>query len=122
MILQEFKKRIDLFFALVISRTGSLPNVNKVAVAARDFIEGRYGQIQAQLEMLFEQGRFDEGVNLLVALLKQGLKGLKIPYTGPLAWLWNLFGSQAIDPIIDQLGNWLKANRELFKGTIGSSL
>ncbi len=120
MVIMKLKERMVMFFDLIIASTSKSPNLQKVAVEAKAFVLLNLAVLQPALEVLFEQGRYDAAIDLLVSVLKGNLNKLRIPFTGPLGWLWTLLlGSVPIDPLIDQLGVWLKANREMFKGSIG---
>jgi hypothetical protein len=112
MVFAKFKIKIDSLFDRLIARTTNLPAINKVAVEAKKAIDIRLAELQPQLEKLFIKEDFDKGVDFLVLVLKGSLRTLKIPAPGFLGWL--LGKTLPIDPIIDSLGQYMKANRELF--------
>jgi hypothetical protein len=117
MVFKVFQTKLIGFFDKVISHTTMMPNVNKVAVAAKDFVKNKAAEFQPQLEELFAQEKFDQAVDVLVLLLKGNLNHVIIPAGG----FWaRLFGRVLpVDPVVDLLGSWLKNNRVLFKDAAG---
>lgn len=116
MVFKLFQTKLVGFFDKVISNTSRLPNINRVAVAAKEFVVDKAATFQPQLEELFDQGKFDQAVDVLVTLLKGNLNMVKIKAPGLLGFFGRLV---PIDPIIDLLGSWLKNNRTLFKEAAG---
>lgn len=119
MVFTKFKAQFTVVLDRIVSNTARMPLLNKVAVGAKDFTLQRLEAFQPVLEGVFDEAKFNAAIDAFILLLKGNLNHVVIPATG----FWGrLFGRVLpVDPIITQLGEWMKDNRELFKVWAGDS-
>ena len=110
MMIEALKVKVANVFA-TMHRNAKTEITRKVIVGIENLVLSRINSIKGQLEGLFEQSRYDESVDFLVAFSRGNVK-IAVPWY--LRWL-----APSTDKVIDELGVWLKANRELFKEKIG---
>ncbi len=119
MVFAKFKSQFSVVLDRIVSNTTRLPLLNRVAVAAKEYTLQRLEQFQPILEGVFDEAKFNAAVDGFVILLRGNLNHVVIPASG----FWGrLFGRLVpVDPFINQLGEWMKENRELFKVWAGES-
>lgn len=110
MLIQELRKRVAGLFARVEAEYPSyLPGRGTVIRAVRDLLLGALDRVQAQLEGLFVPGGdFDRGVEFVRAYAKGRVR---VP------WYVRLVADP--DRVVDQVCDWLLANRAGFAGGLG---
>ena len=88
--------------------------LQKIILQTKVFLLANLDVVKDQVAYLFDAGKFDEGIDFIVKYSKGNVK-LPIPF-----WL-RLFAPSS-DKLLEQLGEWMKLNKELFKEKIGSEL